>query len=122
MNDRYIISDFVNGAPIKSAYQNQTLTEKLRLMNKFYFPVVGVYKGQEEKSYVIYDLTEFEALGLVRGFSQECAAVMSKNRGFGLLWEDGTYESLGQYQTSYNKPDVDNYTYNPANGLYLYLR
>ena len=119
---RYIISDYVNGRPVKSVHQNMTLEQKLHAMSKFYFPVMGVYKNSEEKSYIIYDLSEEQALGLVRAFNQECAAVLSKYRAFGLLWAEGNYESLGQWTTSTEKPDCDSYTYNPANGLYLFVK
>lgn len=121
MAERYIITDYIDGNPTRDR-QGLSLLDVIKYMGWNWTRLDGVYKHQVEVSYLLTGPTEYIIDQLLKDFNQECALSLSLNRGIGLVYPDYKYEHLGQWTTSTTKPDCDSYSYNPANGLYLYVR
>lgn len=128
--ERFVVSDCINGQPVRSNYQGITMPQTLEYAKETgmiggYEECAGMYEGQAERSFIITGASEDIIIKLLLGYNQNCALSLNKNRGMGLVrvGQDDklAYEHLGQYKTGDSLPsDVKNYTFSPLTGRYLW--
>ena len=112
MNDRkpfIIISAFTG----KEDSSNTIKLENELKENMFRFAKSeGCYKGKTEDSFVVFGLTEEEAIKLAKKYNQESILSVSSCRNTWLIYQDGKEEYLGKFihVNEHQAKSIGNYT------------
>ena len=106
--------------------QNDIRTEQVRKVLQgspyLFREVNGVYKGINERAFIIFWYPDVEQLvqSIAADYKQECYLYIDANRRGTLHSPNGTMiTQLGTYKLSKERPNTENYTID--NGTYLYF-